>query len=53
MEDRVVVAKDVDGVEKVRPATETVNDQQAVTESVRKEQIETTGDTLRDQVDRR
>ena len=44
MEDQVVVHKDIVGVEKVRLATETVTEQQQVTESVRKEQIETTGD---------
>jgi uncharacterized protein (TIGR02271 family) len=49
MEDKVVVDKDVVGVEKVRLATETVTEQQAVTEQVRKEQIEVTGDALTDQ----
>ncbi|QNK82088.1 DUF2382 domain-containing protein [Nakamurella sp. PAMC28650] len=43
MEDKVHVDKDIVGVEKVRLATEQVTDQQAVTEAVRKEQIETTG----------
>lgn len=46
MEDQVVVDKDVVGVEKVRLATETVTEQQAVSDSVRKEQIEVTGDAL-------
>lgn len=39
-EDRVVVNKDVVGVEKVRLGTETVTEQREVTEAVRKEQIE-------------
>jgi uncharacterized protein (TIGR02271 family) len=39
-EERVVVAKEAVPVEKVRLATETVTDQQQVTEEVRKEQIE-------------
>ena len=43
MEDQVHVDKQVVGVEKVRLATETVTEQQNITESVRKEQIETTG----------
>ena len=43
MEDQVHVDKQVVGVEKVRLATETVTEHQNVTESVRKEQIETTG----------
>ncbi|MET3808271.1 uncharacterized protein (TIGR02271 family) [Nakamurella sp. UYEF19] len=48
MEDQVHVDKQVVGVEKVRLATETVTDQQAVNEEVRKEQIETTGVTTAD-----
>ncbi|GAA2017866.1 PRC and DUF2382 domain-containing protein [Nakamurella flavida] len=39
-EDQVVVDKDVVGVEKVRLDTQTVTEQQQVTEQVRKEQIE-------------
>lgn len=39
-EDRVLVNKEVVGVEKVKLGTETVTEQQEVTESVRKEQIE-------------
>jgi uncharacterized protein (TIGR02271 family) len=45
MEDRVHVDKQVVGVEKVTLATQTVTEQRQVTESVRKEQIELTGDT--------
>jgi uncharacterized protein (TIGR02271 family) len=48
MQDKVVVDKDVVGVEKVHLATEKVTDQQAVTEQVRKEQIEVTGEALTD-----
>lgn len=39
-QDRVLVNKDVVGVEKVKLGTETVTEQQEVTEAVRKEQIE-------------
>ncbi len=48
MADKVVVDKDVVGIEKVKLGTETVTEQQAVTESVRKEQIEmsTDGDQI-------
>ena len=45
MEDNVLVNKDVVGVEKVKLATEQVTEQREVTESVRKEQVETTGVT--------
>jgi len=45
MQDQVHVDKRVVGVEKVRLATETVTEQQQVSETVRKEQIEMTGDT--------
>ena len=45
MQDEVRVDKQVVGVEKVRLATETVTEQQEVTEAVRKEQVEVTGDT--------
>ncbi|MTD17141.1 DUF2382 domain-containing protein [Nakamurella sp. YIM 132087] len=56
-EDQVVVNKDVVGVERVRLDTETVTEQQEVSETVRKEQIEvgdlavepTTGDTSQDE----
>ena len=41
MKDKVVVDKEVVGVEKMWLATETVTEQQQVTESVRKEQIDT------------
>jgi uncharacterized protein (TIGR02271 family) len=49
MAEQVVVDKDVVGVEKVRLETEKVTEQQAVTEQVRKEQIEVTGDALDNQ----
>ncbi len=42
-QDQVMVNKDVVGVEKVRLSTETVTEQQQVTEAVRKEKIETSG----------
>jgi len=45
MQDEVRVDKQVVGVEKVRLATETVTEQQEVSEAVRKEQIEVTGET--------
>jgi len=45
MQDEVRVDKQVVGVEKVRLATETVTEQQEVSEAVRKEQVEVTGDT--------
>ena len=45
MKDNVLVTKDVVGVEKVKLATEQVTEQRKVTETVRKEKIETTGDT--------
>ena len=47
-EERVVVNKETVPVEKVRLDTETVTDQQDVTESVRKEQIELDDDTTVD-----
>ena len=47
MQDKVLVDKQVVGVEKIRLATETVTEQQQVTDSVRKEQIEVLGDTTR------
>jgi uncharacterized protein (TIGR02271 family) len=47
-EERVVVNKETVPVEKVRLDTETVTDQQDVTESVRKEQIEFDDDTTVD-----
>ena len=43
-EERVVVDKTVDPVERVRLGTETVTDQETVNEDVRKEQIEVEGD---------
>lgn len=43
-EERVVVDKDVAPVERVRLGTETVTDEQTVSEEVRKEQIEVEGD---------
>ena len=46
MQDKVLVDKQVVGVEKVKLATQTVTEQQQVTEQVRKEQIEVTGDAL-------
>jgi len=45
MQDEVRVDKQVVGVEKVRLATETVTEQQEVSEAVRKEQVEVTGET--------
>jgi len=47
-EERVVVNKETVPVEKVRLDTETVTEQQDVTESVRKEQIEFDDDTTVD-----
>jgi len=44
MQDKVLVDKQVVGVEKVKLATQTVIEQQQVTDAVRKEQIEVTGD---------
>ena len=44
-QDKVLVDKEVVGVEKVRLATETVTEQQQVTGEVRKEQIEVLDDT--------
>ena len=46
MKDEVRVDKEVVGVERVKLATETVTEQQQVTEQVRKEQIEVDGDTV-------
>ena len=46
MKDEVRVEKEVVGVEKVKLATQTVTEQQQVTEQVRKEQIEVDGDTI-------
>jgi uncharacterized protein (TIGR02271 family) len=46
MQDKVLVDKQVVGVEKVRLATQTVTEQQQVTDAIRKEQIEVTGDAL-------
>ena len=46
MKDEVRVDKEVVGVEKVKLATQTVTEQQQVTDSVRKEQIEVDGDTI-------
>ena len=46
MKDEVRVDKEVVGVEKVKLATETVTEQQQVSEQVRKEQIEVDGDTV-------
>jgi uncharacterized protein (TIGR02271 family) len=43
-EERVTVDKTVEPVERVRLGTETVTDEETVTESVRKEHIETDGD---------
>jgi uncharacterized protein (TIGR02271 family) len=43
-EERVVVDKETQPVERVRLGTETVTDQETVTEEVRKEHIETEGD---------
>jgi len=45
MQDKVQVDKQVVGVEKVKLATATVTEQQQVSDSVRKEQIEVDGDT--------
>lgn len=44
MEDQVVVNKDAVAVEKIKLDTETITEQQAVTEAVRKEQVELTSD---------
>jgi uncharacterized protein (TIGR02271 family) len=44
-EERPVVEKTTEPVERVRVGTETVTDEQTVTEEVRKEQIEVEGDT--------
>ena len=46
MKDEVHVDKEVVGVEKIRLATQTVTEQQQVTEQVRKEQIEVDGGTI-------
>ena len=46
MKDEVQVDKEVVGVERVKLATQTVTDQQEVTEQVRKEQIDVDGDTV-------
>ena len=46
MQDEVLVDKEVVGVEKVKLATQTVTEQQQVTDQVRKEQIEVDGDTV-------
>ena len=48
MQDKVLVDKQVVGVEKVKLATQTVTEQQHVTEQVRKEQIEVLDDTAID-----
>jgi len=45
MQDKVQVDKEIVGVEKVKLATTTVTEQQQVSDSVRKEQIEVDGDT--------
>jgi uncharacterized protein (TIGR02271 family) len=47
-EERVVVDKEATPVERVRLGTETVTDQETVTEEVRKEHIETDGDVAGD-----
>ena len=47
-EERVVVNKETAPVERVRLGTETVTDQETVTEEVRKEHIETDGDVAGD-----
>jgi uncharacterized protein (TIGR02271 family) len=47
-EERPVVEKEAVPVERVRLGTETVTDQQQVTEEVRKEQIDTDGDGITD-----
>ncbi|MEO5834516.1 MAG: DUF2382 domain-containing protein, partial [Nakamurella sp.] len=44
MEDQVVVDKQAVAVEKIKLGTETVTEQQQVTEAVRKEQVEMTSD---------
>ena len=46
MQDKVLVDKEIVGVEKVKLATTTVSEQQQVTDQVRKEQIEVDGDTI-------
>ena len=46
MQDEVLVDKQVVGVEKVKLATQTVTEQRQVTEQVRTEQLEVTGDAL-------
>ncbi len=46
MQDKVLVDKEIVGVEKVKLATTTVTEQQQVTDQVRKEQIEVDGDTI-------
>jgi uncharacterized protein (TIGR02271 family) len=46
MQDKVLVDKQVVGVEKVKLATQTVTEQRQVTDAVRKEHIEVTGDAL-------
>jgi uncharacterized protein (TIGR02271 family) len=51
-EERPVVEKETVPVERVRLGTETVTDQETVSEEVRKEQIETDGTGLRDRNDR-
>lgn len=45
-EDRVLVRKDVVGLEKITLATELVTEQRQITEEVRRERIEITGDTV-------
>ena len=45
MQDKVQVDKEIVGVEKVKLETKTVTEQQQVSDSVRKEQIEVDGDT--------
>ena len=45
-QDKVLVDKEIVGVEKVKLATTTVTEQQQVTDQVRKEQIEVDGDTV-------
>ena len=46
MHDEVLVDKQVVGVEKVKLATQTVTEQRQVTDAVRKEQLEVTGDAF-------
>ena len=46
MQDKVLVDKQLVGVEKVKLATQTVTEQHQVTDAVRKEQLEVTGDAL-------